>query len=329
MAASYHHITHITRCHIESMLSIAKSQSAIAHATGYTESAISREISRNGGPKGYRADQAETRAQARRHQASARPTKLTPEVEQHLREELLKEDWSPVQISGRLLFGGRRISHQTIYNFVWKDKKQGGTLFRTLRHRGKPYRKKSLKTAGRGCIPNRVDIAERPQIVETKSRVGDWEGDTIIGASHDGAIVTYVDRCSKLTKIKKIPRRQAELVKDVTVELLGQLPLTVHSLTFDNGKEFSQHEAIAKALDAECYFAKPYHSYERGLNEHTNGLIRQYIPKGTKFSEIDDNLIQEIEDKLNHRPRKCLGFKTPYEVFYAHLHLTDCLALHF
>jgi len=189
-----------------------------------------------------------------------------------------------------------------------------------LRHSGKKYNKRSSVAAGRGHIPNRVDIDERPKIVEQKTRIGDWEGDTIIGAKHQGAIVSLVDRCSKFTVLKKIDRKTAELVTKAAVEKLGGLSLLllVITITLDNGKEFADHVTIADKLGAKVYFAKPYHAWERGLNEYTNGLIRQYLPKSTDFTQVSDEMVQEIEDKLNNRPRKILGYKTPMEVMMMH-----------
>ena len=219
------------------------------------------------------------------------------------------------------------ISYETIYRYVWQDKRTGGMLYKHLRHSGKRYNKRSASNAGRGCIPNRIDIEQRPAIVETKSRIGDWEGDTIIGAKHQMAIVSHVDRCSKFTLLKKIERKTAENVSQVTVGRMQQLPHPVHSITYDNGKEFAGHEVIAKALNTTCYFAKPYHSWERGLNEHTNGLVRQYIPKSSDFTNISDADIQAIEDRLNHRPRKSLNYQTPFEIFFAGTNAARCVAL--
>lgn len=320
MGASYHHITQSERCHIEALLSIGKNQSDIALALERPESTISRELRRNRDEEGvYRAEQAHTASVDRRHQASSSCTKLTAKIRETITEKL-QLDWSPEQISGRLKLSGINISQQSIYNFIWKDKKSGGKLFLKLRHRGKRYNKKSSKRAGRGCIPNRVDISERPAIVETKSRMGDWEGDLVIGAQHKGALVTLVDKHSKFTLIKKIPGKKSEDTKNAMIKLLSHLPNPVYSITLDNGKEFSQHETISKVLNTQCYFATPYHSWERGLNEHTNGLIRQYLPKAKSFDDVTDNIISVIQDRLNHRPRKSLNFKTPYEVFYRHLH---------
>ena len=170
------------------------------------------------------------------------------------------------------------------------------------------------KKAGRGCIPNRVDISERPKIVEEKARIGDWEAGTIIGAKNQGAIFSTVDRHSKFAVLQRLDRKYSagivEAVKNRMTKFL------VHTITFDHGKEFARHEEIALILNAVCYFAKPYHSWERELNEHTNGLVRQYLSKSRNLKDVNDEELAAIEERWNHRPRKVLGYKTPYEVFY-------------
>jgi len=197
------------------------------------------------------------------------------------------------------------------------DKKSGGALYTHLRRRGKKYNRRGAKTAGRGCIPNRVDIQERPKIVESKSRMGDWEGDTIIGAGQQGVILSLVDRKSKFTLLAKMEGKYAGQVPDLIKQCFKRLPtkVTSHTITFDNGKEFSRHQSITKKTGLRCYFATPYHSWERGLNEHTNGLVRQYCPKGSNLTHYADEDIQYVEDQLNNRPRKVLGYQTPREVF--------------
>jgi IS30 family transposase len=233
-------------------------------------------------------------------------------------EEKLKLQWSPEQISGRLkIERATRISHETIYKHIWSDKRKGGFLYKHLRHHGKKYNHRSKGSAGRGCIPNRVDIDQRPPIVEEKIRVGDWELDTIIGADQDGVIVSMVDRHSKFTYLIKALNKTAASVRDGIVEKLRPVRDFVYTLTSDNGKEFAYHEEITNILQADFFFAKPYHSWERGLNEHTNGLVRQYLPKGTQFSSCSQELINAIETQLNQRPRKALDFQTPQEVFHA------------
>jgi IS30 family transposase len=288
----------------------------IAKEIGKNVSTVSREIHRNSGEQGYRLDDADRKAKSRRSIASGSLKKLTAELCELVKNGLM-EDWSPEQISGRLKRTGALISHETIYQIVWADKRTGGKLYTHLRHHGKRYNKRSSGKAGRGHIPDRIDISERPAIVEEKSRIGDWEGDTIIGSKHQGAVVSYVDRHSKFTLLQKIEAKKADQVVLATVAKMSKLPHPVRTITYDNGKEFSEHKAIAKALNTTCYFATPYHSWERGLNEHTNGLVRQYLPKKTQFTNITDHEIERIENRLNNRPRKSLQYKTPFEVYYA------------
>lgn len=318
MPKGYHHVTREIRSQIYALKATGSSLRAIAKIVERDVSTLSREISRNTGGRGYRYKQADEKAIERRANASRTPKKLTPELIATVEANLL-EKWSPDQISGRLKGEGiASVSYEAIYQHIWKDKRSGGTLFKHLRHHGKKYNKRSSGKAGRGCIPNRVDIDERPAIVEQKTRIGDWEGDTIIGVKHQGAIVSYVDRCSKFTFLKKIERKTAELVTQGTIETLGQEGLPVYTITYDNGMEFADHGSIATALQTSCYFAKPYHSWERGLNEHTNGLVRQYLPKKTDFTQVSDQEVQLIAEKLNNRPRKILNYRTPLEVLTMH-----------
>lgn len=327
MPKGYHHVTRDIRCQIYALKSTGLSLRAIAQAVGKNVSTISREMMRNTGGRGYRFHQADNKAIERRRVASRERKKLTGGLEQEIREKLL-EKWSPEQISGRLKLEGKMISHESIYQIIWRDKRAGGQLYQQLRHCGKRYNKRASGKAGRGCIPGRVDITARPLVVETKSRIGDWEGDTIIGSQHRGAIVSYVDRHSKLTLLKKVERKTALLVTQATVEKMAVLPHPVLTITYDNGKEFADHQEIANALNTTCYFATPYHSWERGLNEHTNGLVRQYLPKSADLTLVSDDEIQHIENSLNSRPRKVLQYKTPFEVFFAGLHSSSTVALH-
>ena len=319
MAKGYHHLDEGVRAQIYILrVSEKKSLREIAKRVGCHASTVSRELKRNCGQRGYRYKQAQGKAVDRRASASRVSKKLTEAVVRDV-EESLKKRWSPEQISGRLKQAGTRISHETIYRHVWLNKDQGGFLYKDLRHRGKKYNKKPKGTAGRGCIPGRIDISERPAIIETKTRVGDWEGDTIIGAKHQGAIVSYVDRSTKFTILKKVDQKTASQVTQATLEAFENKGLPFHSVTYDNGKEFCDHATISERLHAPCYFARPYHSWERGLNEHTNGLVRQYLPKSTDFKEVSEEMVQSIADNLNHRPRKILGYKTPMEMMQLHL----------
>ena len=316
MSKSYHHLTYEQRCQIYTLKKRGDSVGEIAEAIGVDRSTVHRELKRNRGSKGYRYKQAQEKSKKRRHNASSQRKKMTPEMIT-LVESKLSEQWSPEQISGWLKkeenFGW--VSHESIYQHIWEDKRRGRKLYKQLRHRGKKYNKRSKVRAGRGCIPNRRDIDERPKIVEEKSRLGDWELDTIIGKNHKGAVVSMVDRASKLTKLVKVPRRTAKKVEEALVQRLEPIRDHVHTLTADNGKEFANHETVSKILQADFFFAKPYHSWERGLNEHTNGLVRQYLPKSTSFDEVSDIQLNEIEKLLNNRPRKVLQFRTPIEVF--------------
>lgn len=318
MPKHYSHLTRDQRCQIYTLKTMGMSQRQIALQLNIVQSTISRELKRNRGNRGYRFQQADLLAIERRSVASSHPTCMTPDNLKII-EAKLREGWSPDQISGRLKLFGIYVSHESIYQHVWADKQKRGILYTYLRHGGKKYNRRSSGKAGRGCIPNRVDIKERPLIVEKKSRIGDWEGDTLIGAEQKGAILTLVDRKSKYTIMEKLKAKTADQVLSAIKKRLRKLPLKVHTITFDNGKEFSAHERIAKALNTRCYFATPYHSWERGLNEHTNGLIRQDIPKSSNLLIVPKSEVKRVEKKINDRPRKVLNYKTPKEVLFRSL----------
>jgi IS30 family transposase len=316
MRESYHHLDHDQRCQIYILKERGDPISTIAQQLGAHRSTIYRELNGNTEQGGYDYKQADENARQRRENANRAKRKMTPEMILII-EENLKLQWSPEQISGRLhrLDHKTAVSYETIYQHIWKDKRNGGILYKELRHSGKKYNKRGKGNAGRGCIPHRVDIDERPPIVEEKTRLGDWELDTIIGAGQSGIIVSMVERTSKLTKLKKVSHRTAPQVGHALIDCLGPVREFVHTLTSDNGKEFANHEIVSQSLNAKFYFAKPYHSWERGLNEHTNGLIRQYFPKSKSFAEISADDIKRVEERLNHRPRKVLSYLTPSEVF--------------
>lgn len=312
------HLTYEQRCQIYVLLKSGKSKRAIGRLLGCSHSTIIREIKRNGGQRGYRFKQAQSSSEKRRISASSAPKKMTEENIILIKEMLFDTQASPRQISGRLDENhGTKISHETIYKFIWKDKESGGELYTHLRRRAKKYNKRAGKTAGRGLIPNRVDIDQRPAIVEKKERFGDFELDTIVGANHQGAIVSVVDRASKYTYLSLVPQGTAENIRVAMCQKLSLVSKKsmIHTYTSDNGKEFAAHEKIVEELGGSFYFAKPYHSWERGLNEHTNGLVRQYFPKGTDFTILTHEEVAEVERKLNNRPREVLKYKTPAEVF--------------
>jgi len=285
MPKSYHHMTLELRSQIFTLKSIGLSCRAIAAHVGVHYSTIYRELYRNSTQSGYSPSSAQVMASKRRHVASSRPKTITPELRDIILE-LLKKDFSPVQISGRLKkTRGICVSHETIYRMISKNKREKGNLYTHLRHKGKKYNKRGSKNAGRGCIPGRIDIDARPKIVDQKVRIGDWEGDLVIGSQTKGVVLmTLVDRASKFTIIRRLYNKTAKGSAKAIISALKGLPC--HTITSDNGKEFAAHARVSKALRTLFFFAKPYHSWERGLNEHTNGLIRQYLPKGTSFEGL-------------------------------------------
>ena len=315
---SYAQLTREQRYQIYALMKAGHNQTRIAILVGCHKSTISRELRRNCGQKGYRPYQADELAFDR--QCDAYRARIAGQTWQQV-ERLLRLDWSPEQIAGRLKLEKQpTVSHECIYLHVYADKRRGGTLHRHLRSQ-KKQRKRYSGYIRRGQIPNRTSIEQRPQIVASKRRYGDWEADTIIGARHQGGILSLVERKSKLTRLHKIESKGAREVKDTSIALLGPLVDRVHTITVDNGKEFCQHEQITAALHAPIYFAHPYASWERGLNENTNGLVRQYFPKKHDFARITNAEVGRVEDLLNDRPRKTLGYRTPNEVFFKERHV--------
>jgi len=329
MSKSYSHLNRDQRCQLNTLLKRGDTQKKIAEELDVHRSTIGREIKRNKGKKGYRFKQAHEKATKRRTKASNCRSKMTPETIALIESKLFLQ-WSPEQIAGWLKKEEHlcTVSHEIIYQHIWKNKRNGGILYKQLRHNGKKYNKRRPGQAGRGCIPNRIDIDDRPKIVEQKCRVGDWELDTIIGKGHKGAIVSMVDRASKLTKLFVVPRRTAQCVGQALKTKLGPLQDFVLTLTADNGKEFANHEEVSQHLEANFFFAKPYHSWERGLNEHTNGLVRQYFPKSMAFDELTQEQLEEVEILLNNRPRKVLQYRTPIEAFEELCQASQIVALH-
>ena len=318
MGQKYSHLTYEKRCQISTLFGEEISVKSIAQKVGVDCSTVYREFKRNVSISSYCSQEADGLRKKRRSVASRNSNKrMKGTIANQVEAYLIDLQWSPEQISGYMKVEGMAdISHETIYRYIWDDKKQGGDLYKYLRHRGKKYNKRKHKTKGRGVIPGRVDIDQRPSIVEEKKRTGDWELDTIIGKNHKGAIVSMVDRSSKYTKLVLVKDKKASSVTKAIEETLYPIRDKVLTLTTDNGKEFSDHKTITRKLDAQVYFAKPYHSWERGLNEHTNGLVRQYFPKKTRFDTLNPRDVQRVEDLLNCRPRKVLGYKIPVEVFY-------------
>jgi IS30 family transposase len=314
----YKQLTYEQRCQIYALKKTKISQQKIADSLGVHQTTISRELNRNTGAKGYRFGQAQSKTEKRRIDA-IKATKMTPAMIA-LVESKLRKKLSPEQISGWLLEEKEELlSHETIYLHIWADKAAGGDLYTELRRRGKAYQPRGKSQAGRGHIKNRVSIDERPKIVEKKERIGDWEIDLVIGKGHSGALVTIVDRATSFTVSKRINNKMAQTVTDVTIELLKPFKGAVLTITADNGKEFAYHEQMTKALGAAVYFADPYCSWQRGLNENTNGLLRQYWPKKTDFKKVSAREVKKVILQLNKRPRKKLGFKTPKILMENHM----------
>lgn len=310
---NYTQLTREQRYQIYGLMKAGHNQSQIAALVGCHKSTIMRELRRNCGIHGYYPNQAQLLT--RRRQRHSHGPRIPAQTWQQV-ELLLGQQWSPEQITGRLkLERQQSVSPERIYLYIYADKRCGGTLHRHLRSQ-KKQRKRYGGYLRRGQIPNRTSIDNRPQIVASKRRYGDWEADTIIGAAHRGGILSVVERKSKLTRLRKLATKAASEMKDQTIALLAPLAARVHTITVDNGKEFCEHELIASGLQAHIYFAHPYASWERGLNENTNGLVRQYFPKKFAFAGITDQDLQQVEDLLNNRPRKTLGYRTPNEVFF-------------
>ena len=317
MMRTYQQLTYEQRCQISALKKSGCSQRKIAETIGTTQPTVSRELTRNTGARGYRHKQAQERTEQRRAEAS-QPTKMTPDMITVI-ESKLRVEWSPEQVSGWLLNAQELlISHESIYLHIWADKQAEGDLFTHLRHQGKKYNKRRNGKSTRGQIKNRVSIDDRPQVVDDKSRIGDWEIDTMIGKGHSGALVTIVERVTKFTVSTRVNSKSAADVTQATIALLKPFEDVVHTITADNGKEFAYHEQISKALSTKVYFAHPYSSWERGLNENTNGLLRQYFPKNTDFKKVAQIEVRRALRRLNSRPRKDLDFKTPAQLLNDH-----------
>lgn len=310
---AYTQLTREQRYQIYILKKAGHLQNFIAREIGVHPSTITRELVRGSGQRGYRPKQADELASARRQKRyRARISTAT----WALIESLLYQDWSPEQVSGWLIKEKHEsVSHESIYQYIYADKAAGGALFHHLRCR-KRRRKRYGSYDRRGRMPHCRSIEERPKIVEERKRLGDWEADTIIGQHHRGAIVSLTERKSKLCLLKKVERNTAEAVEQALEELLRPITAKVKTITSDNGREFANHQSIEKKLKATFYFAHPFAAWERGTNENTNGLVRQYFPKGSDFSKLTEADINRATMRLNNRPRKGLNYRTPQQVFF-------------
>jgi IS30 family transposase len=311
---SYKHLSLEERHYIEVSVKNDRTATEIAIDLNRSQCTISREIRRNTGQRGYRHLQANRKAQER-HTTKTKSIKLTNEI-CNIIDGYIRIDWSPEQIAGRLKIEGIvDLHHETIYQHILTNKQLGGDLYKHLRHQNKTYRKRYGSARNRSGIPNRTDIDERPEAANNRERVGDWEADTMIGKNHKGALVTLDERKTKLRLALPVKGKKALEVTEAIRFLLKPVREFVKTITFDNGKEFTSHEKIAESIKCKTYFAKPYHSWERGQNENANGLLRQYFPKSMELIDVTVRQVFDAVHNLNSRPRKCLGYKTPYEAF--------------
>ena len=307
-------LTHEDRCKIETLYKAGVNASKIAQQLGRHKSTIIRELERNTLDGVYKYEEANQFAKKRRA-CGGRP-KLTEDNWTFIRI-LLYLKWSPEQISGWLKENsgvGFYVSDQWIYEYIHRNQAKGGDLYENLRRKGRPYRNGKFRPY-RGNIKDRISIEERPEIVDKRLRIGDWEVDSVIGKLNKSSLVTLVERVSRYTIILKVNSKEAQVVAKAIIERAKEMKLKIHTITGDNGTEFAEHHTIAQELDIDFFFTHPYSSWEKGTNENTNGLLRQYFPKGTDFNTISDDAISTVENELNNRPRKCLNYKSPIEIF--------------
>ncbi len=320
---SYHHFTPVERGKIELMLKQGKSHQAMAWELGCHRTSIGRELRRNGKKVGYNAEKAQVQYVKRR--VACRPKSRLEDdspLREYVVEKIAMKKWTPELVAGRLPLKYRdvpemRVSHETIYRAVYTDGHYLDMLRIELPQARPKRRKRGQGKKRRGStIKNRVPIAQRPDAVDERIEPGHWEGDTVVGKNQDGFAVTLVERTSRLLEAAKTETKAARVVREAIIDALQDRPTSwVKTITFDNGTEFADHQTIAKRLGVSIYFADPYSAYQRGSNEQVNGLIRRYLPKGTSFKKVTQEQLDQIVEEINNRPRKCLGYRTPNEVF--------------
>lgn len=316
---TYTRVTEIERSQIYALRQAGNGNNEIARIIGRDKGTVSREVRRNMGLKGYRHRQAHLKAEERAKRPG--PRRFTEEVRLDV-EEKFRKGWTPEIICGRAELEGRaHVCKETVYKYVYADAKGGGELWKHLTRAKHKRRRRCPRQEGRGrgLIPGRRGIETRPPEVELRITVGHWEGDLVVGANATGYLVTLVERVTRYTLVGWSRTKEAEDVAGVIIMLLAAVGVACTGITFDNGKEFARHAEIAAALKSDVFFARPYHSWERGTNENTNGLIRRLYPKSESFAAIGEADLRRIDTFLNDRPRKCLGWKTPREVMDAFL----------
>jgi len=318
---NYRHISNHQRIELAALNRNGHSVNDISKQLNLHRSTIYRELKRNSRPRGsYEAYYANNLSEIRKERF-AKNRKFTSQMIGLIKEKLKNQQWSPEQIHGYCISNNiPMVSHERIYQYIYQDKENGGRLFKHLRTGQKKYKKRYGKHKNpKIIIKNKVSIDERPEVINNKERYGDWEIDTIIGKNHKGAIVTVVERKSNFILIRKLKGKNADELAKETIRLMVPYKELVHSITSDNGTEFANHEYIAEKLSAEFYFAHPYSSWERGLSEYSNKLIRQYVPKKSDFAQFSTDYLNQINIKLNNRPRKLLDFYSPLNVFISEL----------
>ena len=319
---SYTHLSARERMGLFYMHQSGYSLRAIGRRLGRSHTTLSRELKRNARVSGmcycdraaqYYADQ---RKRLPRYQKCYQHETL-----RHYVDDKLALGWSPEIIAGRLKHDyprqlSLRVSHETIYQWIYRDAAKGGHAYKHLVRAHKRRRKHFKYSQCRGLIPHRLDISQRPEAINRRQRYGHWEGDTMVGRLRQGRLVTHVERKSRYLMVAKLPNGGAAQFTQITLKLFKTIPAKYRrSLTLDNGSENVQHQTLTKKLNMAVYFARPYASWERGTNENTNGLIRRHFPKGTDFLSITKKQLDQVVNLLNHRPRKCLNYQTPFEVF--------------
>jgi IS30 family transposase len=309
------HLTREQRYTIYRMLQAKCTRKEICIAIGKDKSVLSRELKRNSGKRGYSPAMAQEYANERKERFKIN-RKFTSAVRQRVINELTLEQWSPEQISGKAKRDGiEMVSPERIYQFIRQDKREGGSLWKLCRHKLK-HRKRPV-TGKKVVIPDKVMIDKRPDVINNKERFGDWEIDTIVGPGNKGAILTITERLTGFLMMKKLPKgKNAKALAKELYYMLLPYKKAIRSITADNGTEFYEHQQIAQKLNTLFFFAHPYSSWERGLNENTNGLIRQYITKKQSFNNFTDEQIAFFQIKINKRPRKRLNFDSPKNKFF-------------
>ena len=325
---SYTHFSTTERSELYKLRVIEQlSISEIGRRLNRDKSTISRELSRNTDERqiDYLPDTAEALMKARRKSAKVRFQRISYETITEVKQRL-EQHHSPEQVAGRMKREGLgKISYETIYLMIYANHQEMGMYQQYLRQKQKQRRRKS-RNQKRGGIPNRIGIENRPQIADLKTEIGHWESDTVIGCNHTGVVVTHVDKASKYLLAGLAKNKTMEEINRVTMRLFEPVEAAFRkTMTFDNGREFCGHEKLSERLQIKTFFANPYHSWERGLNEHTNGLIREFYSKSTNFKIIKEEHFQKVVNLINHRPRKSLDYRTPYEVFFAS---SEPVALH-